>query len=171
LAKTAALDVPDSVLAQPLLEERLATPRRVLPPLVREDLLRRPIGCDAPFERLEHQRALLVVRQYEAHQEARVVVHEGCQVEPLVPSQKEGEDVRLPELVRCRPLEAARRPLTTLDGAPHRRRHHADVRQDSLHGARRHAQRLEALDQIADPARTVLGMLPLERHHRRHHRV
>jgi hypothetical protein len=166
-----ALDVPDAVLAQTLLEERLATPRGVLPPLVRQDLLGRPVGCDPPFERLEHQRALLVVRQHEAHQEARVVVHERRQVEPLVPPQQKGEDVRLPELVRRRPLEAARRSLATLDGTRHRWRHHADVRQDSLHRARRHPEGLEALDQIADAARTVLGVPLLERHHRCHHRV
>jgi len=45
-----ALDVPDSVLPQPLLEERLPTPGCVLSPLVGQDFLGRPVGCDAPFE-------------------------------------------------------------------------------------------------------------------------
>jgi hypothetical protein len=167
----AALDVPDAILPQPLLEERLAAPGRVLPPLVRQHLLRRPVGGDAPLQGFEHQRPLLVVRQDEAHQEARVVVHERRQVQPLVPSEQEGEDVRLPELVRRCALEAARRPLPSLDGAWRRRRHHPRGHQDALHRARRHPQRLQPLDHVSNPARAVLGMLFLERRHRCHQRV
>jgi hypothetical protein len=39
-----------------------------------------------------------------AHQEAGVVVHEGAEVDPLVPTQEESEDVRLPELLDLRNL-------------------------------------------------------------------
>jgi hypothetical protein len=131
-----ALDVPDPILAQPLLEERLAAPGCVLPPLVGQDLHRRPVRGDSTLQRFQYQRALLVVRQHEAHHEARVVIHEGCQVEPLVPSQEEGEDVGLPELVRCCPLEAPWWPLASVDWSRHRRGHHPRVRQHALHGAR-----------------------------------
>jgi hypothetical protein len=40
-----------------------------------------------------------------------VVVHERRQVQPLVPSQEEGEDVRLPQLIRLCPLESSWRML------------------------------------------------------------
>jgi hypothetical protein len=88
-----ALDVPDPILPKPLLEERLAAPRRVLSPLVGQDLLRHTESCDPSLECLQDQRALLVVRQDEAHEEARVVVHEGRQIKPLVASQQKCEDV------------------------------------------------------------------------------
>jgi hypothetical protein len=88
-----ALDVPDPILPQPLLEEGLASPRRVLSPLVGQDLLRHTEACDSSLERLEDQRPLLMVRQDEAHEEARVVVHEGRQVQALMPSQQKREDV------------------------------------------------------------------------------
>jgi hypothetical protein len=64
-----ALDVPDPILAQPLLEERLAAPGRVLSPLVGQDLLRHPESCHPSLERLQDQRPLLMVRQDEAHEE------------------------------------------------------------------------------------------------------
>jgi hypothetical protein len=51
------------------------------------------------------------MRQRVRHDKARVVVHERRQVQPLVPSQKEGEDVRLPQLIRLCPLESSWRML------------------------------------------------------------
>lgn len=129
-----ALDVPDPMLPQPFLEERLAAPGRVLSPLVGQDLLRHPEGRDPALKRLEDQRALLVVCQDEAHEEARVVVHEGRQVQALMPSQQECEDVRLPELIGRCPLEAPRWPLPTLDRARRRRGRHPRFGQHPPHG-------------------------------------
>lgn len=165
------LDVPDAVLPQPLLEERLAAPGRVLAALVGQHLLRRPVRSDAPLQCFEHERPLLVVRQDEAHQEARVVIHECRQVQPLVPPQEEGEDVRLPELVGRRALEAPRRPFTALHRTRRRRRHHPCGHQHPLHGGRRHPQRLETLDQVPDAPRAILGMLLLQAGHCCHQRV
>jgi diadenosine tetraphosphatase ApaH/serine/threonine PP2A family protein phosphatase len=57
-----------------------------------------------------------MMSQHVGYDEARVVVHEGHQVDPLVPSQEEGEDVGLPELVRGGPLKAPGRMLALADG-------------------------------------------------------
>lgn len=80
----AALDVADTLTTQLLLEVRLAAPRRVLPPLVRKDLLGRTVVGDPASQRLHHQHRALMVREGEGHDEARVVVHEGRQVQALV---------------------------------------------------------------------------------------
>jgi hypothetical protein len=167
----AALDVPDPVLAQPLLEEGLSTPGRVLPPLIGQHFLRRPEGCNSTLQRLEHERALLMMRQHEAHQESRVVVHERRQVEPLVASEQKCEDVRLPQLVGRRALEAARRPLPPVDRAGHRRCHQPRIGENLSHLGGGDTQRLESLHHVSDPPRAVLWVLLLERQHRRHHRV
>ena len=47
-----------------------------------------------------------MVRHHQRHDVARAVVHEGGDVQALMAAQEEGEDVRLPELVRLRALEA-----------------------------------------------------------------
>lgn len=65
----AALHVPDPLAPELLLELRLAPPRRVLPALVREDLLWRPVRRDRAPERLEHERRTLVVRERVADDE------------------------------------------------------------------------------------------------------
>ena len=109
------LDVLDVLPAQLRFELRLPSPRRVLPAVVRQHLSRRTEGRHAALEGLHHQRRLLLVRHGVPHDEATVVVHEDCHVQPLVPSQQEGEDVGLPELVWLRPLEACLRPRCLLD--------------------------------------------------------
>jgi len=109
-----ALDVTDSILPQPLLEERLAAPGRVLSSLIGQDFLRHAEGCDTSLQRLQDQRALLVMGKHEAHQKPRVVIHERRQVQPLVASQEKREDVRLPQLVRLCSLEAPWRPRATI---------------------------------------------------------
>jgi hypothetical protein len=162
-----ALDVTDSVLPQPLLEERLAPPGRVLSSLIRQDFLGCAEGRDPSLQRLQDQRALLVVRQDEAHEKPRVVVHEGRQVQPLVASQEKREDVRLPQLIRCRPLEAPWRPRATVLRPGRRRRRHPGLLQHPPHRRLRHAQGLEALDHVADSPRSVLRVFLLERCHRR----
>jgi hypothetical protein len=106
-----ALDVSDPLAPQLLFEIRLATPRRVLAALIRQDLLRRPVVGYPALQRLHHQHRALMVSQSVRHDEARVVVHEGRQVQALMPSQQKREDVRLPKLIGCRALEATRRVL------------------------------------------------------------
>ncbi|HSD20763.1 MAG TPA: hypothetical protein VLC54_12035, partial [Anaeromyxobacter sp.] len=88
-----ALHVSDSLAAELAFELRRASPRGVLAALVGEDLPRGPVGGDPAVERLEHERRALVVRQRVADEEARVVVHERGQIEPLVTPQQEREDV------------------------------------------------------------------------------
>lgn len=109
------LDVLDVLPAQLGLELRLPSPCRVLTAVVRQHLARCAEGRDASLERLHHQRRALMVRDCVADDEAAVVVHEDCHVQPLMPSQQEGEDVRLPELVWLGPLEARVRPRRLLD--------------------------------------------------------
>jgi hypothetical protein len=62
-----ALHVRDAVPPELLLEGGRAAPRRVLPPLVGQDLARHPVVGNTACERLHHERALLVVRHHEAH--------------------------------------------------------------------------------------------------------
>jgi hypothetical protein len=158
----AALDVPDPLPAQLAFEVRLATPRGVLTPLVGQDLLRRPVRGDATCQRLHHQRRALMVRQRPRHDEARVVVHEGCQVQPLVASQQKREDVRLPHLIGGRAFEATRTMLPRRIGLP--LLDETRLVQDPPHLRLAHPDRLEARQHVADPARAVLGMLLAHRH-------
>jgi len=106
-----ALDVADPFTTQLALEVRLAAPRRVLTALVGENFARVAVRRDAAPESLHHELGALVVRERVRDDEARVVVHEGREVETLVTTQQKREDVRLPELVRLRPLEASGRML------------------------------------------------------------
>ena len=108
----AALDVVDAFAPQRFLKDRRPSPRRVLSTVVREHFPGRTKRRDAPLQRLHHQGRLLMVCQGVTQQESRVVVHEGCQVNPLMASQQKREDVRLPQLVGLRPLEAPRRALS-----------------------------------------------------------
>ncbi len=101
-----ALHVRDAVALELLLEGGGTPPGRVLPPLVGQDLARGSEVCDAARERLHHERALLVMRHHQAHQVARVIVHEGRHVDALVAAQQEREEIRLPQLVGLGALEA-----------------------------------------------------------------
>lgn len=153
-----ALDVPDALTPQLALEVRLAPPRRVLPPLVSQNLLGRPVLCDAPSQRLHHELGALMVCERVADDEARVVVHEGRQVQPLVASEQEGEDIGLPELVGRRALEA---PLGVLAS---RRRSAYLVEQpflvqDAPDLRLADAERLETSQHVPDAAGAVVGVL------------
>ena len=103
-----ALDVADPLAAQLALEVGLAAPRGVLAALVGEDFAGRAVRGDAATERLHHELGALMMRERVGDDEARVVVHEGREVEALVATQEKREDVRLPELVGLGALEAAR---------------------------------------------------------------
>lgn len=158
-----ALHVTDPVQPKLLLEVRLAAPRRVLPTLIRQHLLRLAVRRDSALEGLHHQLRLLMVREVMRHDEARVVVHESGQVQPLVTTQQEREDVRLPELIRLCAFEPTRWMLA-------RSRHFAwldepRLVQDPPHLGLRHAERFEARQRISNPSRPVLRMCLSVRHH------
>lgn len=102
------LAVRDAVATQELLKLRLATPRRVLPALIGQHLLRLAVLGNPTLERFDHQTRLLVMRHRPRHDVARVVVHEADEVHALMASQFEREDVALPQLIRRRALESAR---------------------------------------------------------------
>jgi hypothetical protein len=159
-----ALDVRDALTTKLLLEVRLAAPRRVLAPLVGEDLARRAPRRDRALQCLHHQRRALVVRHRPAHHEARVVVHEGRDVQTLVPAEQKREDVRLPHLVGSRPLEAPRRVLACRRG----RRRLGDeplLVQDATHLRLADAERSEAGKDVTNTTRAPLGvLLPLGDH-------
>ncbi len=159
-----ALDVADALPPQLLLKLRLPPPRRVLAPLVGQDLLRRPVRRDAPRQRLHHQRRALVVRQRVGDDVARVVVHEGRQVQPLVASEQKREDVRLPHLVGCRALEASRPVLARRRRLP--RLEQPRVMQDRAHLCLAHPEPLEARQHVANATRAVLRVLPAQPDHR-----
>jgi hypothetical protein len=101
-----ALDVTDALTTQLLLEVGVPAPGHVLTSLIRQHLPRRAVLGDAARQRLQDQRRPLVMRHHQGHQVARVVVHEGRHVQPLLPSQQKREDVRLPKLVRFGTLES-----------------------------------------------------------------
>ena len=124
-------DVVDAHPSERLLELGLPAPHRVLPAVVGQDLDRLAVRRDAALERLHHQRRFLVMRQRVADDEPAVVVHEHADVEPLGPPQPEREDVRLPQLVRRRPLEPPRPMLACRRGR--RRVDQPLVVQDAAH--------------------------------------
>lgn len=155
-----AADVPDAEPLECDLEFRLAAPHGVLPPVVGQHLRRLTERGDAALERLHHQRRLLVVRERVPDDEATVVIHEHADVEPLLPSVQEGEDVGLPQLIRRRALEATRLML------PLRRRRRAldqpFLVQDPPHLLFRDTECLEPLQHVSNPPRPPVLVLLLE---------
>ncbi len=125
--------------------------------------MRCPVCRDAASQSLHDQIAALVMRQRPAHQEARVVVHEGRDVQAFVTSQQEGEDVRLPELVGLRSLEA---PLGVLPWL--RRRPLLDellLVQHAPHLGLAHAHALASCQLVADATRAPARVLASCRYH------
>jgi hypothetical protein len=106
-----------------------------------------------------------MVRQRVRHHEARVVVHESDQVDALMPSQQKREDVRLPELIGLRSLEAPRAVLvrlclrTRLGNQPL-------LVQNSAYLCLAHPESLEARQHRLDASSPVLRVLLTERFHR-----
>ena len=97
-------DVGDAILGQLQLEAGLAAPGGVLAAVVGEHFLGRPVFANRPPIDFQDRLGGLAAEQFEAHDETRVIVHEGDQVGGG-PSQPETEDVALPHLVGCGPLE------------------------------------------------------------------
>jgi hypothetical protein len=151
-----ALHVRHAVPLQRHLELGHPAPRRVLPPLIGQHLVRTTVRRHPALERLQHQHRLLVVRHRVRHHEARVVIQEHRHVDPLVPSQQEREDIRLPQLIRLRPLE----PPLRLRSSHTRRSTRDQTRlvEDAANVLLRHADRFETPQQIADPPCPCLRM-------------
>jgi hypothetical protein len=159
------LDVLDVLSTELRFELRLPSPRRVLPPVVRQHLPRRSEGCHPAFERLHHQRGLLAVCDGVPDDEAAVVVHEDGHVEPLMPAQEEGEDVGLPQLVWLGPLEARLGPRCLLHlGRP--RLEQPLLVENPPHRRLRHAQALEASQHVGDPTRAQCWTVLFRSHHK-----
>jgi hypothetical protein len=158
-----AADVMHAHAREQFLELGLAAPHRVLPTVVGQDLCRLPVRRDAPLERLHHQSRLLVVRERVTDDEPAVVVHEHAHVETLGAAQSEGEDVRLPQLVRRRPLEPPRRMLPL--GRRFGRLDEALGVQDPPHLLLAHSEGLEASQYVTNPASPPLFVFTLERHY------
>lgn len=91
-----ALDVPDAVTLEFGLELGRTAPAGVLPALIGQDLARRTVLGDATRERLQHQRAALMMRQRQTHQITRVIIQERRHVQPLVLPKQERKEIRLP---------------------------------------------------------------------------
>jgi hypothetical protein len=156
-------DVVNAGADQQLFELGLAAPDRVLPAVVGQHLGRLPVRRQTVLERLHHQRRLLMVRERVPDDEPAVVVHEHADVEPLRAPQAKREDVRLPELVRRRALEAPRAVL-----ARRRRRRCFDeslVMQDLPDLLFRDAEGFEACEHVADPPRPPRLVFSLQRDH------
>ncbi|HET9449884.1 MAG TPA: hypothetical protein VFO83_03340, partial [Aggregicoccus sp.] len=153
----AALHVPHPEAAQLRFEFRGAAPGGVLPAVVRQHLLGRAVGRKPALEGLQHQAALLVVGDDARDDEARAVVQEGGHVDARVAAQQEGENVRLPQLVGPRPLEARLGPRRLL----HLRRlvlQPAGLVQDAAHEGLTHPEGLEAGQHVANAPRAPLGV-------------
>jgi hypothetical protein len=160
-----ALHMANAVAAKLLLEPRLAAPGGVLPALVSQDLARRAVVGYGACQSLHHERAPLVVRHHQAHQVARMIIEERRHVDPLVLAQQEGEEIRLPELIRLGALEA---PLPRF-----RLWLHSGSRlckpfafQHAAHRSIRGTNAEEALHHIANAPAPGIGMLALRFNHR-----
>ena len=164
------LDVADAVALQLSLEDGLPSPRRVLPAVVRQHLDRRAERREAPVKRLEHQLRFLLVRDRVPDDEAAEVVHEDGDVEPLMPAQQEGEDVRLPQLIRLRPLEAPRQRLRLLD-LRRPRLQQPFFMQNPPHRRLRDAKAFEPFQHIRDSTGAKVWVLLLRLHHARAPRI
>jgi hypothetical protein len=99
-----AFNMGHPVFLQLGLEPACPPPRRVLPPVVGEHFLRRMVFAHGDPIDLDHRRCRGTAEQVRPHHITGVIVEERDEV-GVLPSQPEGEDVALPHLVRCRPLE------------------------------------------------------------------
>jgi len=144
-----ALYVLDAVTLQLRFELGRAAPGRVLAALIGQDLPRRSVLGDAAAQCLEHQHASLVMRDRKTHQIPGVIVQERRNIQPLVPAKQEREQIRLPQLVRLRPLEVLHLHLAPYPSLC-RLRLDAFGLQHPAHGRRRHADTQKSPHQVPD---------------------
>lgn len=163
-----ALAVLDTVTPQSFLKLGLAAPRCVLPTLVGQHLARLAVVRDAALQRFDHETRLLVMRHRPGHEVARVVVHEADEVDALMSAEFEGEDVALPELIRLRALETARRFVARLLHLP--LWNQPRLVQDATHVRLGHTEPFEASEHIPNPSRPPVRMRFAQLHDLRHRR-
>jgi hypothetical protein len=101
------LEVVGPVLFHLRLEAGEAPPVDILPAVVGEHLFGRLVFAGGDPEDLQHVFGRVAAEQVRPHNEARVIVHEADHV-GVAPAQPEGENVRLPHLVRRGPLKETR---------------------------------------------------------------
>ena len=155
-------DMFDTVFLQLLLEAGLAPPVGVLPAIVRQHLLGDPVVGHRAAVGLKHMLGGLASVQPQGGHVAAVVVDEADQVGVVAP-KPDGQDIGLPELVRPGPLKKPRLRgvLLRLDrGLLHK----PPCGKSLVNRRRAGAHKEKALQDIADPPRAVLGMLPLDFH-------
>ena len=99
-----AFDMGHPVLLQFGLEPARPPPRRILTAIIGQHFLRRLVLTHGDPINLDHGCRRGTAEQVRPHHVPRVIVEERDEVR-ILPSQPEGEDVGLPELIRCRPLE------------------------------------------------------------------
>ena len=153
-------DVMDVVLFQFLLELRHAPPARVLPPVVRQHLLRdaeRPRGHAV---RLHHIFTGLAPVQPQRRDVAGVVIDEPDDIGHLAQNRVVG-DVRLPHLVRHRRLEASRGRLGFAAGFGFRQNTIGGL-QLPAHRLRARLQKEEPLQHLRDPPGPLAGIAALQ---------
>ena len=102
-----AAEMMDVILAQFLLEARLAPPTGVLPAIVGEHLLGRAVRRHGPPIDFQHMLRRLAAIQPQPHDVAGVIVQEADQV-GILPQQPNRANVALPHLIGCGALEQAR---------------------------------------------------------------
>ncbi|MFO7707846.1 MAG: hypothetical protein R6V84_06710 [Desulfobacterales bacterium] len=149
-------DVLDPLFLELLLKPGLPPPVGVLPAVVGQHLLGDPVVGHRPPVGLEHVLGGLAAVQPQRGDVAAVVVDETDQVGVVTP-EPYGQDIALPELVRPGPFKKPRlgRVLLGLD----RGLLHQPLRGQGLVNRRRAgAHEEKALEYIADPSRTVLGV-------------
>src|SRR5208283_3379665 len=100
-------DVLDPVLRELPLEPSRSPPVRILPAPVREHLLRGPVLADRPAIHLQHLVRRLSPAKLQAYHVPGVVIDKPDQIGVAAP-QAEGEDIRLPQLVRGGALKGTR---------------------------------------------------------------
>lgn len=101
------LEMRHAILLQLRLEARSATPRSILPAIIREHLLRWLILRDGLPIHFDHRLRRRTAEQIRPHDKARVIIQERNHV-GVTPTQPEREDVRLPHLIGRGPLKKTR---------------------------------------------------------------
>lgn len=98
------LEMGHAILLQLRLEARRAAPRSILPAVIGEHLLRWLELGDGLAVHLDHRLRRRAAEQIRADDEPRIIIEERDDI-GIAAAEPEGEDVRLPHLVGCGPLE------------------------------------------------------------------
>ncbi len=155
-----ALQVVDVILPEFGLEAGRAPPARELPALIREHLFRDADLRHRPAVDLQDVLRRLAPEDVEAHHVAGVIVEEADEVGVLA-AQAEGEDVRLPQLVRRGALEEAG-PGGIALGLGAGRLEELLLVQGAAHGLPAHGQEQHPPQELADLLDPDVGMAPLQ---------